>query len=166
MALTVTGRTGLGANYRGGYQYRGRKRRARGMGQCSFDPDTGDTTCDSTVSDSSTLPLSSTTGPVIGLSPTTTTTSPTLSSAALQTDISSALTKGFQTLQLALMPSGSYLVQGPNGTYTISNNVPGAIPSLANLFGTGTAGSSGLTTLILLGGGLLLVMALAEGGHR
>ena len=64
-------------------------------------------------------------------------------------------------IQQAMLPTGGYIQTGPGGT-TISNAVPGAVPGGIGV-GISSGGMSG-TTLMLLGGGLLMLM-LIGGKH-
>jgi hypothetical protein len=75
-----------------------------------------------------------------------TTTTPTATPAA----ISQLLNSGFASLQLALSPAGSVLVQNPNGSYSIQQ------PNAAGL----TASST--TSLLYIGGAVIAVVVLAS----
>lgn len=80
--------------------------------------------------------------------------SPSIWDAAFASNLGNIINRGFQTLQLAINPTGGVLVQGPNGQYTIANQA--SVP--LNL-----GGSSGMNmgTLLLVGGavvGIVLIM--------
>ena len=121
------------------------RRGLRGLGQEVIDPESG-------------LPMSQVSASTGGSS------GSGISTAIFQ-NLPSIIKGGFQTLQLALTPTGSYLVQGPGGTYTIANQVPGAVPGQFNL---GTSGNFNMGSILLFGGIAIAVIAIAKsvGGGR
>lgn len=75
---------------------------------------------------------------------------PSIGSSATPAALSQLLNSGFASLQLALSPAGSVLVQNPNGSYSIQQ------PNAAGLT------SSSMTTLLYVGGAVLGVVLLAS----
>ena len=121
------------------------RRGLRGLGQEVIDPESG-------------LPMSQVSASTGGSS------GSGISTAIFQ-NLPSIIKGGFQTLQLALTPTGSYLVQGPGGTYTIANQVPGAVPGQFNL-GTSSFSTGSNWMILLLGGIAVFVIAKSVGGGR
>ena len=138
-----------------GYVRPGR-RGMRGMGftTCATDPSTGTENCfdtpDLTVTPTADLNLP---GQVLSPGPST----PSPLANAFASNLSNIINKGFQTLQLSLTPTGGYLVQGPNGQYTIAN-AAGAAPPALNFGSTGI----GMGTILLIGGGLVLLLMVGK----
>jgi hypothetical protein len=80
---------------------------------------------------------------------------PSIWGAAFASNLSNIISKGFQTLQLAINPTGGVLVQGPNGQYTIANN--SSVPLSSLNLGAGM----NMGTILLAGGAILGVVLIA-----
>ena len=130
--------------------------RFRGMGQ--------DTTIDTTATGGYSSPdLAATLSAQAGLpvSPLSGPLPPVSAPSALDQSLPTIISQGFKTLQLALTPSGSYLIQQPGGGYVISNQVPGAVPGALNI-GSSVAGNFNIGSVLLWGGLILGVVFVAK----
>jgi hypothetical protein len=134
--------------------------RRHGMGDACIDSDGNPIDCDEdgAVATAATItPVSITATPTLMTGPTPTTaqlSQPTYSTSTpttlTTTGLAQMLNSGFATLQLALSPAGSTLIQNPNGTYSIQQ--PNSLGLTA----------SSMSSLLWIGGAVVAVIVVAS----